>query len=589
MTPERHSRINGLFAEAIGIAASDRDAFLIDRCGADRELMEDVKSLLRHHNDASLLQSSPDQGAATQNGVQHPSGLTEAMKPSVAEEPLETLDLTSVDLNSADEPRTRSRVVIGDPKSPSDLQTRIDSATAQLMRKRLMVATAVVVAVMIAARVGVWLFGKQADEDISIRIGGLLILAAVYWLLRSKSDFSLRAIRICGAVVTAIPAIEVMIIQVRESHRLAIEGTPEEIPLLTTTTSFAMALLISLYSTFLPAPWRRTAVAAGLMAITPSIVAWCQGHWSAPLQGVDMMPFASFMLIFLVAAVATAGSHYVHRMRLEAEDARSYGQYILGEEIGRGVMGVVYRAVHRLLKRPAAIKLILAESAAKQAAISQFEHEVQICATLTHWNTVQIYDYGTTEAGDFYYVMEYLEGETLHQRLTNKNRLSESETISIASGLCSGLAEAHGKGMVHRDLKPANVFLALVGGQADVIKILDFGLAVNVAQTDSVGGAVCGTPGFMSPEQIRGESVDGRSDLYAIGCILFECLTGHRVFMGATLSAGLNDHLFKTPPREELERVAPNLAGPILRCLEKQREKRFADATELGEVIRNIK
>ena len=270
-------------------------------------------------------------------------------------------------------------------------------------------------------------------------------------------------------------------------------------------------------------------------------------------------------------------------MRLEAEDARSYGQYRLLDEIGRGGMGVVYRAEHRMLKRPAAIKLIRSESAAKDSVIKQFEQEVQISATLTHWNTVQIYDYGTTEAGDFYYVMEYLEGETLADRLSRSGQLTESETTAIALQLCDGLAEAHAKGMIHRDLKPANIFLANIGGQTDVVKILDFGLAVVASGDRRIAAA--GTPGYMSPEQIAGDPLDGRSDIYAIGCVLYECLVGQSVFPAGRLHEVLQNHLFKIPDSNRLDSISPTIKPIIQKCLAKKPGDRFADVRELRQSL----
>jgi serine/threonine-protein kinase len=236
-----------------------------------------------------------------------------------------------------------------------------------------------------------------------------------------------------------------------------------------------------------------------------------------------------------------------------------------------------------MLKRPAAIKLIRSESAAKNSVIKQFEQEVQISATLTHWNTVQIYDYGTTEAGDFFYVMEYLEGETLAERLHRCGQLTESETRAIALQLCDGLAEAHAKGMIHRDLKPANIFLANIGGQSDVVKIVDFGLALVVSGNRRVVAA--GTPGYMSPEQIAGDPLDGRSDIYAIGCVIYECLTGQAVFPSGRLHEILQNHLFKIPDFNQLDSTAAALKPIVQKCLAKQSDQRFANVSELRRCL----
>mgnify|MGYP001817309029 CR=1 FL=1 len=243
-------------------------------------------------------------------------------------------------------------------------------------------------------------------------------------------------------------------------------------------------------------------------------------------------------------------------------------------------MGVVYLGKHHMLKRPAAIKLIRTESAGSPDAISRFEKEVQATATLSHWNTVQIYDYGTTEGGDFYCVMEYLDGLTLQQRMCDEGTLSLQAMLRIIVQLCDGLQEAHEKGLIHRDIKPANIFLAKVGGVPDVVKLLDFGLVVSASEADKAE-LVGGTPAYMSPEQIRGDPLDGRSDIYAIGCVMVECLSGKPPFQSFPISKLLSDHLFKVPKLDAIKRHGPEIVEIVNRCLAKKREERFADVASL--------
>ncbi|PAY15507.1 hypothetical protein CKO51_31465 [Rhodopirellula sp. SM50] len=296
------------------------------------------------------------------------------------------------------------------------------------------------------------------------------------------------------------------------------------------------------------------------------------------------MNFLNPTLILAMAFAATVGSGIVHRVRREAESAKYYGQYQLIEEIGRGGMGVVYLGKHQMLKRPAAIKLILGEAAGSPGAIARFEKEVQATATLSHWNTVQIYDYGITESHDFYCVMEYLRGMTLQQRLIQRQTLDLKPTMDIAIQLCNGLEEAHLKGLVHRDIKPANIFLAEIGGFSDVVKLLDFGLVVTRAETEGDNAAVVGgTPAYMSPEQIRGDSLDGRSDIYAIGCVLMECLTGDPPFQAFQVSQLVADHLFRTPDLTALARIDFALPKLVEKCLAKKAEDRFADVAQLRD------
>lgn len=237
-----------------------------------------------------------------------------------------------------------------------------------------------------------------------------------------------------------------------------------------------------------------------------------------------------------------------------------------------------------MLKRPAAIKLIRSEFANKSETIMEFEHEVQLSAGLTHWNSVQIYDYGRTEEGDFYYVMELLEGEDLLSRIHRRSKLSNLETVGVISQICDGLHEAHLKGMVHRDIKPANIFLANSVGQQDVVKILDFGLAAMKSETDRLQ-KISGSPSYMSPEQITAQSIDERSDIYAVGCVIFECLVGYRLFIGDTIGDLLKQHLHQTPVLTDLPETAIQFGDVIAKCLEKEPDRRFPNVAALKDAL----
>src|SRR5262249_37677439 len=193
------------------------------------------------------------------------------------------------------------------------------------------------------------------------------------------------------------------------------------------------------------------------------------------------------------------------------------GQYGLVEPLGKGGMGEVYLAEHRMLKRPCAVKLIRPEQAGDPHVLARFEREVQMTARLSHWNTVEIYDYGRAEDGTFFYVMEYLPGLSLDDLLQRYGPLPAERVIHILRQACQGLREAHSIGLIHRDIKPGNIFAAQRGGLFDVVKLLDFGLVKPVAEISAARltqeGGISGTPLFMSPEQARGlNELDGRSD-----------------------------------------------------------------------------
>ena len=176
------------------------------------------------------------------------------------------------------------------------------------------------------------------------------------------------------------------------------------------------------------------------------------------------------------AAMAVCGSILLNGLRVELHQARKFGQYRLVRKLGEGGMGEVYLAEHQLLKRPCALKLIKGEAGSDPIALARFEREVQSAARLSHPNTIEIYDYGHTDDGTFYYVMEYLQGLSLSDLVRRTARCRPGGSIYLFRQVCAGLAEAHALGLVHRDLKPANVFVAVRGGEADVAKVLDFGL-----------------------------------------------------------------------------------------------------------------
>ena len=197
-------------------------------------------------------------------------------------------------------------------------------------------------------------------------------------------------------------------------------------------------------------------------------------HGTTPLAlfGFDAM-------ILLILAVGSAfGAHTISRLRRQVTEARQLGQYRLRRRIGAGGMGEVYLAEHQLLKRPCALKLIRPDSVADPRALARFEREVRLTATLSHPNTVEIYDYGRTEDGTYYYVMEYLPGLSLEELVERHGPLPPGRVVYLLRQVCGALREAHAAGLIHRDIKPSNIFAARRGGMDDVAKLLDFGLVL---------------------------------------------------------------------------------------------------------------
>jgi hypothetical protein len=270
---------------------------------------------------------------------------------------------------------------------------------------------------------------------------------------------------------------------------------------------------------------------------------------------------------------------------------QSLGPYTIVAALGSGGMGEVYRARDGRLNRDVAIKIVPAPVAENPEAVARFERESRAVAALSHPNILTIYDVGQTN-GHPYSVMELLEGETLAARLTN-GPLPVRKAVDVAVQIARGLAAAHDKHIAHRDLKPENVFLTPAGG----VKILDFGLARSTADVGdrtrlesptvapaTTPGTVLGTVGYMSPEQVRGEPTDHRTDIFSLGCVLYEMLTGHRAYRRDTAADTMSAILRDDPPDPGTfnVNVPPAVLRTLRRCLEKRPEERFESARDLA-------
>jgi serine/threonine-protein kinase len=301
----------------------------------------------------------------------------------------------------------------------------------------------------------------------------------------------------------------------------------------------------------------------------------------------------------IAALIAPIASRIVYGLALEVARAHDMGSYKLVERIGQGGMGEVWRAQHTMLARSSVIKLIRREllGAAGQTEagemIRRFEREARATAALRSPHTIEVYDFGTTRDGTFYYVMEHLEGFSLEALVQRFGPVSPGRAVRILRQACDSLAEAHQAGLIHRDVKPANLFLCRRGLEPDFVKVLDFGLVKRRDARAEVqltaAETLLGTPAYMPPEMALGESdIDARADLYALGCVGYWLLTGRLVFPGDNAMKMLMAHIRTAPDapsRHAPHPIAPALEALLLRCLQKRPADRPQSAQELGQLL----
>jgi serine/threonine-protein kinase len=320
-------------------------------------------------------------------------------------------------------------------------------------------------------------------------------------------------------------------------------------------------------------------------------------------SNVTDMPVGSPMTVtaffltstYLCAVVSFVIAKIQHRVNMRLRQAREIGSYELMERIGEGGMGEVWRAKHGRRARPAAIKLIRSDvlgssEQTRDALVQRFQREAKDTATLGSTHTIDVYDFGVTEEGDFYYVMELLNGISFERYVKEFGPMEPARVVHLLRQVCHSLGEAHARGLIHRDIKPANLFMCRLGPDDDFVKVLDFGLVKHTESTQgrtmlTLEGATAGTPGFMAPEIALGNAgVDGRSDLYSLGCVGYYLLTGQHVFAGETPVATVLAHV-QTPPTPPSARaefpIPPALDGVILSCLAKDPNDRPATAAVL--------
>ena len=351
---------------------------------------------------------------------------------------------------------------------------------------------------------------------------------------------------------------------------------------------FAVPILV-------PGPARKIFIGSLLAASMDPV-----GLLIARLRGLELPALGTLVWAYLpnyiCAGLAVIPSHVLSRLSHKVSRARDLGSYRLGGLIGQGGMGEVWHARHRLLARPAAIKLIKAERVpgenpnVARLALQRFRREAEAAASLRSPHTIQLYDFGVMDDNRFYLVMELLDGIDLESLVRRFGPQPPGRVIHLLRQVCQSLAEAHAAGLVHRDIKPSNLYLCHLGLEYDFVKVLDFGLvkhetACASAQTLVTGPDIAaGTPAYMPPEVVTGEPIDGRLDLYSLGCVGYFLLTGVLVFEAESAIKMIGQHLQAepAPPSTRSGRTIPEeLDRVILACLAKQPAYRPASAEAL--------
>jgi serine/threonine-protein kinase len=424
----------------------------------------------------------------------------------------------------------------------------------------------------------------------------LAIIAAVMWQYPRLSYVHLRITELVlfGTLVLFFAYLQTQLFARSEAFTMAEQS---ELPLsriLIHNTTLRWFFLIVVYGVFIPNSALRCGLVTGCTTLLAVGLTFVAAAVAGRLDG-DVLTAIAMLGVLLAAGVAVAvfGSYRLHVLQEQALEAQQLGQYRLKRRLGSGGMGEVYLAEHQLLRRPCALKLIRAEQAGDPTTMQRFEREVRAMATLTHWNTVEVFDYGHAEDGTFYYVMEYLPGQNLETLVNRHGSLTPGRAVHFLRQVCRALREAHGIGLLHRDVKPSNVIACQRGAVHDVAKLLDFGLVQCIglgpsADKLTIQGAIVGSPPYMSPEQAAGKkTLDARSDVYSVGAVAYFLVTGQPPFVRDTPMQMLLAHAYEpvTPPSQLRPDLPADLEAIILGCLQKKPEHRFADAETLEKAL----
>jgi eukaryotic-like serine/threonine-protein kinase len=421
---------------------------------------------------------------------------------------------------------------------------------------------------------------------------------AVLWVITRARSWSLRTLGILDCAALLLPGIGLAMMAAQPDEKQLMAGL------------FALTVTMMARAVLIPSTATRT-FCLSWIASAPLLAVSFIFHEPAALPGLApgllkaLISVNAFLWLGIATTLSTVTSRTIYGLRQQVKEAADIGQYTLEAKIGSGGMGEVWRARHRMLIRPAAVKLVTAQQLGSMSGrdselrLRRFEREARATAGLKSPHTVQLYDFGVTDDGTLYYVMELLDGMDLHTLVDRFGPVPAERAIRLLIQVCASLEDAHQNGLVHRDIKPANIVVSHIGNDWDFVKVLDFGLVKlgSDRQSDeglrlTADGNLSGTPAFIAPEIVLGvQQTDHRVDIYSLGCVAYWLVTGKLVFEGPGSVKVMADHVH-TPPvppssRSELP-IPPELDALILECLEKDPGKRPRSASVLQARLQAI-
>jgi len=407
--------------------------------------------------------------------------------------------------------------------------------------------------------------GQLLRSDANLSHLGAAVTFLFVWLVARGSTLNgsaLLGLDLLG-IVAATALLDAMAAHLPIELRPDLESRHLVMLLVTTNVLIARAVLVPSHPHF--------TMAVGLAASVPAIVtAVTMDGPGTPKQRVAY----SLTWLFFALVTSTIVSQVIYGLRETVREASKLGRYTLVEKLGQGGMGTVYRAKHAMLRRPTAVKLLDAKEVG-DVGLKRFEKEVHVTARLTHPSTIQIFDYGRTRDGIFYYAMELIDGLNLRELVERHGAQPPARVASLTRQICGSLAEAHGHALVHRDVKPENLILTCRPGQGDVLKVVDFGLVKDDerGRNLSKSGTVLGTPHYLSPEAIETpDTVGPKSDIYALGGVMYYLLTGEHVFDRTSITELCCAHIAEDPVPPSLRsglEVPEALEELVMACLAK--------------------